>query len=701
MNLVLRALTLNDQPLSQAIVGCFDEKGGTIGRSDTNTMTLPDPERHISRLQAEVIAHEGQFHVRNAASANAIFINGRALGPGERGVLASDDELRIGGYVLGVVIEAENEVVRTITQGRAVVDARAVIVNSAVEHRTDPHQMAKGRDPSAAKPLSQPPLPPLPPSTPPPAPRAAPSPAAVAPPSAASAAASNPFADLLTPSPAAGPAPNPNDPFAGLLGTPAPNAGSPGSAPTDPFAFLNAPAPTRDSSAPLPSGAPARLPDDFDPFADLAPPPSAGTPAAAPRVGANDLLGSVGASSGTPASIDTSFGLGPASSSAADPLAAFLSPSPAGPSSPMAGAGAASTDPFAMFGAPPAVAGAGPAAHAAFNHTPELKAAYQPPQVAGSRPAPQAVPPVDLPLDTPPAQAAPSVDELFAGLGLGSSGGASSGDPLADFLGAKPPTPAPAPVPPPPVARTPAAPAIAAGRPVPDHPATTPAIRPLAAPLPATMTGAPAGAATGIDPLWAAFCEGAGIRVDLPQGLNPDQMRMIGKVLREATEGALRLMAVRATAKTELRAAVTTIRARNNNPLKFSPNAQAALEQLLRPPLRGFMAGPLAMQDAMHDLVGHSIGTMAGMRAALAGVLARFEPGELESKLVGKSVMDSLLPMNRKAKLWDLYLQHFGSIRDDAQDDFHNLFGAAFVAAYEDQLDRLASPGEPGDGHGA
>ena len=56
-------------------------------------------------------------------------------------------------------------------------------------------------------------------------------------------------------------------------------------------------------------------------------------------------------------------------------------------------------------------------------------------------------------------------------------------------------------------------------------------------------------------------------------------------------------------------------------------------------------------------------------------------------------MLDSVLPMNRKAKLWDLYLQHFDSIRNDAQDDFHNLFGAAFVAAYEDQLDRLASPG--------
>ena len=687
MNLVLRALTLNDQPLSQAIVGCFDVKGGTIGRSDTNTMTLPDPERHISRLQAEVIAQEGEFHVRNAASANAIFINGRALGPGERGVLANNDELRIGGYVLGVLIEAENEIVRTITQGRAVVDARAVIVNSAVEHRTDPSQMAKGRDASAAAPLSQPPLAPLPPPLPVPAP-----PSRATPPAAS---ASNPFADLLTPGPAAaGSAPKPNDPFGGLLGTPAP----PASSPADPFAFLNAPAPApapaRAPSAPPPSSAPARLPDDFDPFADLAPAPAPSSPAAAPRVGANDLLGSVGASSGTPASIDTSFGLGPASSSAADPLAGFLGPSPSNPGSAMAGSGAASTDPFAMFGTPPAVPGAGPAAHAAFNHTPELKAAYQPPQVAGLRPAP--APPVDLPLDTPPAPAAPSVDALFAGLGLGGSG-ASSSDPLADFLGAKP-SPvaprAPAQVPAPPTARTPPAPAIAAGRAAPDHPATTPAVRPLAAPVPATMAGMSASAAAGVDPLWAAFCEGAGIRVELPQGLNPDQMRVIGKVLREATEGALRLMAVRATAKTELRAAVTTIRARNNNPLKFSPNAQAALEQLLQPPLRGFMAGPLAMQDAMHDLVGHSIGTMAGMRAALAGVLSRFEPGELERKLVGKSVMDSLLPMNRKAKLWDLYLQHFGSIRDDAQDDFHNLFGAAFVAAYEDQLDRLASPGD-------
>jgi len=47
------------------------------------------------------------------------------------------------------------------------------------------------------------------------------------------------------------------------------------------------------------------------------------------------------------------------------------------------------------------------------------------------------------------------------------------------------------------------------------------------------------------------------------------------------------------------------------------------------------------------------------------------------------------VPMNRKAKLWELYLQHYEGIRDEAQEDFHALFGKAFLAAYEQQLERL------------
>ena len=189
--------------------------------------------------------------------------------------------------------------------------------------------------------------------------------------------------------------------------------------------------------------------------------------------------------------------------------------------------------------------------------------------------------------------------------------------------------------------------------------------------------------------LWSAFCEGAGVSIEPAGQATPEAMRMAGNVLRAAVAGTLQLMAVRATAKHELRAQVTMIQARNNNPLKFSPDARSALEQLLQPPMRGFLSGPAAMTDAMHDLVGHAIGTMAGTRAALEGVLDRFTPQQLDTKLTGRSMLDTVLPMNRKAKLWELYLQHFDAIRHEAHDDFHSLFGRAFLAAYEQQLDRL------------
>ena len=204
-----------------------------------------------------------------------------------------------------------------------------------------------------------------------------------------------------------------------------------------------------------------------------------------------------------------------------------------------------------------------------------------------------------------------------------------------------------------------------------------------------SAAAAPGVGADDAQALWQAFCDGAGVRVPLPPGTGRERMQMIGRILRGAVEGTLQLMAVRASTKHEMRAAVTQIQARSNNPLKFSPDGGAGIEQLIQPPGRGFLDGPAAMDDAMHDLVGHSIGTVQGMRAALEGMLDRFDPSELEAKLGAGSILDNLLPMNRKAQLWELYLKHYRTIREEAQENFHDLFGKAFVAAYEQQVARL------------
>ena len=212
---------------------------------------------------------------------------------------------------------------------------------------------------------------------------------------------------------------------------------------------------------------------------------------------------------------------------------------------------------------------------------------------------------------------------------------------------------------------------------------------PVRQPTAAASDGASDGAADGAA-LWAAFCEGARLRPERGRDLDVDAMRSIGALLRAAVDGTMQLITVRSATRHELHAQVTVIKPRDNNPLKFSPDPQSALEQLLQPPLRGFLAGPEAMSDAMADLVGHAIGSMAGTRAALEGVLGRFVPDELEAKMETKSLLDSVLPGHRKARLWELYRQHFGAIREEAQEDFHTLFGKAFLAAYEQQLERLA-----------
>jgi FHA domain-containing protein len=215
---------------------------------------------------------------------------------------------------------------------------------------------------------------------------------------------------------------------------------------------------------------------------------------------------------------------------------------------------------------------------------------------------------------------------------------------------------------------------------------------PAATPASAATPGA-AGADAAA--LWRAFCEGAGVDLPPPPGDGAALMRHMGRIMRTAVDGTLQLMAVRASTKHEMRAAVTQIQASNNNPLKFAPDGAAGLEALVSPPQRGFLDGASAMDDAMLDLVGHSIGTVAGMRAAIEGMLKRFEPEALESKLGAGSPLANLLPMNRKARLWELYLQHHRQIRDEAEEDFHTLFGRAFVAAYEQQVERLKRRGRP------
>ncbi|MHB8746684.1 MAG: type VI secretion system-associated FHA domain protein TagH [Gammaproteobacteria bacterium] len=225
----------------------------------------------------------------------------------------------------------------------------------------------------------------------------------------------------------------------------------------------------------------------------------------------------------------------------------------------------------------------------------------------------------------------------------------------------------------------------------PDAPsaASTPQSKPPA-PLSSQVGAQPVMASAADEQLLRAFLHGAGVPdLEVPGGLTTQWMQLLGQVMREATQGTLDLLLARALTKREVRADVTMIVARENNPLKFSPNVEAALLHLLVPQERGFMGPQQALHDAYDDLRSHQFGFMVGMRAALADVLQRFDPEKLAQRLTQQRVLDAVLPMYRKANLWDLFSELYGEISKEAEDDFHSLFGREFLRAYQEQINKL------------
>ena len=468
------------------------------------------------------------------------------------------------------------------------------------------------------------------------------------------------------------------DDFDDLFGGAVQGAASPKGAPAPwtapaPVAAPSA-APNATRSAP-PAAAPAQLPDDWD---LLAPAPSSRTAApggpstASP---AADLSFGPGAEQ----SLDELFGLG--SAAPADPLAA--TPQRAQSNAPnMAG----HADPLqALSRQGPNVAASTP------DHVSELNTPMNLPRGAPTpspspSPSPATPPASSVPTPSAPKGAVfswdePSSDHTIAVVPSKPPSSTAAATTAHDFgdddlLAPRAPAPSPAPSPAPPSAQVP-------------EPRPPPAPAP---PPPTPAAAAPASADTSA--LRDALLQGLatpGLRMD---ALSPELMLLLGGLLRESTRGAVELMVARTRLKQEMRAQVTIIAERENNPLKFSPSVEVALQHLLSPTSPGFMAAAPAMRDAFDDLRAHQLGVMAGMKSAFDEVLQRFDPQLLEAKLSKRSAIDSLIPSVRKARLWEAFQQLFSQLSNEAHDDFDDLFGKAFLKAYEAQLARLQV--EPG-----
>ena len=195
-----------------------------------------------------------------------------------------------------------------------------------------------------------------------------------------------------------------------------------------------------------------------------------------------------------------------------------------------------------------------------------------------------------------------------------------------------------------------------------------------------------------IDPLTAAFLEGARLPADsCGSGLTAETMQIIGTCLRAATAGAIDLLAARAITKFQVQADVTVFAERANNPFKFMPDADSVMLLALGKKVPGFMRPDAAMRDTFADLRAHEAGVIAGTRAAVVAALERFAPDALSTQLSSGSVVDRLFPSLKRAQLWGLYVEHYQGIAARAEQDFYGVFGTAFVDAYREETQREAN----------
>ena len=119
------------------------------------------------------------------------------------------------------------------------------------------------------------------------------------------------------------------------------------------------------------------------------------------------------------------------------------------------------------------------------------------------------------------------------------------------------------------------------------------------------------------------------------------------------------------------------------NPLKWAPDAAAAVEALLGPRTGSYKRGEEAIEDAVRALESHQLAMIGGVKAALQVALGTFDPSELERKIKA-SGLSAVVPQLRRAELWDKFVENYTGFVDQANDDIRTVLGRELDKLYSD-----------------
>lgn len=187
-----------------------------------------------------------------------------------------------------------------------------------------------------------------------------------------------------------------------------------------------------------------------------------------------------------------------------------------------------------------------------------------------------------------------------------------------------------------------------------------------------------------------ALLEGMGLgdMQPVPQ-FDKENMRQFGQMLSMFSQGTVALLSSRSILKRGVKADMTMVLDDANNPFKLLPSGKTVLMQMFGARMPGFMPPKKSVRDALIDLQAHQLGMISGIRAIIAAMLQSFNPEQLEEEARRDGAISRLaLPASRKAALWDHFVRTYGETAGEIEDDFHTLFGEAFLYAYDMEVNQ-------------
>lgn len=188
----------------------------------------------------------------------------------------------------------------------------------------------------------------------------------------------------------------------------------------------------------------------------------------------------------------------------------------------------------------------------------------------------------------------------------------------------------------------------------------------------------------------AIMLNAAGLKPkDLAGAMPAEVMQTTGKLLRVLVSGIIELLHDRAQLKDTFRLAQTIIKPERNNPLKFSPGVNDALQYLLSDRSDSYLSAEEAVRSALQDIKSHEQAVVTAMLQALDDFMDRFDPDELRAQYDQGLSRNALLAGANKRKYWELYEESYQVLTHHEEGTLPEAFSEEFARAYEQQVQHL------------